>query len=273
MVAKSVNLTFDLEEFDIPIEFGVPVSEQQQQQVTLTGTYGLLKILEKTGVKATFFTTANFALNNPGLVQEIAQVHEIASHAYFHHPHYQFKEEDLPKSRQVLAELTGKAVTGFRMPRLQHFDIGCLRTHGYEYDSSLHPTCLPGRYNHFSENPLPHIRQGIAELPCSVSPYVRFPLFWLSFKNLPEFIYQRLARWTLRHRGTLVLYFHPWEFADLSGFQLPFYIRRHSGIPLLERLERLIEFFKRDPHIRFTTCSQTAKNAYENNHLIKTLDQ
>lgn len=260
MVTKSVNLTFDLEEFDIPIEFGMPVTEQQQRDVTVAGASGLLEILEKTGVQATFFTTANFALGNPELVQEISRTHEIASHAYFHHPHYQFKDDDLLESKLILEKLTGQAVTGFRMPRLQPFDMVSLQTYGYTYDSSLHPTYLPGRYNHFRENPLPHLRNGIAELPCSVSPYIRFPLFWLSFKNLPEFIYRRLARQTLRHRGTLVLYFHPWEFADLSGFQLPFYIRRHSGTPLLERLERLIEFFKRDPGLRFTTCSEVAES-------------
>ncbi len=258
MAAKSVNLTFDLEEFDIPIEFGVPVSEQQQRDVTVAGTSGLLEILEKTGVRATFFTTANFALGNPGLVREIARDHEIASHAYFHHPHYHFREEDLLASRLVLEKLSGQTVTGFRMPRLQPFDIRLLKTYGYTYDSSLNPTYLPGRYNHFRENPLPHLRNGIVELPCSVSPSIRFPLFWLSFKNLPEFIYQRLARQTLRHRGTLMLYFHPWEFADLSGFQLPGYIRRHSGAPLLGRLERLIEFIKREPGVRFTTCSEVA---------------
>ena len=47
----------------------------------------------------------------------------------------------------------------------------------------------------------------------------------------------RLASaWTLRVDGHLVLYFHPWEFADLSAYGLPRYVRRVDGPRLGRRL-------------------------------------
>ena len=50
---------------------------------------------------------------------------------------------------------------------------------------------------------------------------------------------------TLQKDGYLSLYFHPWEFTDISSFRLPFYIKRFSGIELTERLNRLINDLKK----------------------------
>jgi len=42
------------------------------------------------------------------------------------------------------------------------------------------------------------------------------------------------------------LYFHPWEFADLSGFNIPSYIKKKSGTELLEKFNRLISDLKNE---------------------------
>ena len=80
-----------------------------------------------------------------------------------------------------------------------------------------------------------------------MTPILRFPLFWLSFHNLPEWLYFRMCRRTWRHDGCLNLYFHPWEFADLTdpSLRLPGHIRRCTGPAALARLERLIRYLKR----------------------------
>jgi hypothetical protein len=83
-------------------------------------------------------------------------------------------------------------------------------------------------------------------LPVSVTPNLRFPLFWLSFKNLPYFLFKQMAVQTLRKDGYLSLYFHPWEFTDISDAKVPFYTKRHSGIVLLNRLNRLIIDLKKE---------------------------
>jgi hypothetical protein len=35
--------------------------------------------------------------------------------------------------------------------------------------------------------------------------------------------------------------FHPWEFIDLSGFRLPFYIKRNSG----KNLEKMLDEYQK----------------------------
>ena len=77
-------LTFDLEEFDIPLEYGQNLALSEQMAVSLEGLNKLLPILDKHHVKATFFTTAHWALHHPDVVQQLAEKHEIACHAYFH---------------------------------------------------------------------------------------------------------------------------------------------------------------------------------------------
>ncbi len=240
-----INLTFDLEEFDIPEEYGQKVLHTDQMNVTRQGTERLVALLDKYDITATFFTTGHFARENADLVKELSTKHEIASHALYHNPFYEFKESDLQESKHILEHITGKAVTGFRMPRLKPFDMNRLREYGYKYDSSLNPTYLPRRYNLLHEDPLPNLKSGIVELPCSTTPYVRFPLFWLSFKNLPTGIYNALCSLTLRKRGSLMLYFHPWEFADIGDYNLPGYVKRPNGQTLLKKMEDLIVYLKR----------------------------
>lgn len=254
-----INLTFDLEEFDIPEEYGQKVSQESQMQVTRQGTERLMKVLEKHGVTATFFTTGNYAKHNPDLVRVLSEKHEIASHALYHDPFYEFRESDLLESKQILEEITGKLVTGFRMPRLKPFRRMALLDAGYRYDSSLNPTYLPGRYNLLHENPLPNVKDGLIGLPCSTTPYLRFPLFWLSFKNFPIQVYGALCRFTLRRRKTLMLYFHPWEFADIQGYKLPGYVKRSDGNKLLTKLEKLIVALKK-ANGEFVTSETLCKN-------------
>ena len=96
--------------------------------------------------------------------------------------------------------------------------------------------------------PRTHFMQdGVLQIPASVTPWVRFPLFWLSCHNLPFFLYRWLCRRTLRHDGYLVTYFHPWEFYELNEhpeFGLPFIVRNNSGRGMIKRLDRWIASFK-----------------------------
>jgi peptidoglycan/xylan/chitin deacetylase (PgdA/CDA1 family) len=242
---KLINLTFDLEEFDIPEEYGQKVSHEDQMNVTRRGTERLIALLDKHQITATFFTTGNYARQNRDLVKTISLKHEIASHALYHDPFYEFRESDLLESKQILESITGQLVTGFRMPRLKPFRLERLLEIGYAYDSSLNPTYLPGRYNLLHENPLPNLKNGVIELPCSTTPMIRFPLFWLSFKNLPIGLYSSLCGLTLRKRKSLMLYFHPWEFAEIDNFKLPGYVKSPNGDKLLKKLDDLVVYLKK----------------------------
>jgi hypothetical protein len=130
---------------------------------------------------------------------------------------------------------------------LQKIDYDKLIQAGYKYDSSINPTFLPGRYNNFrvSRTPFKIANTEIMELPVSVTPLIRFPLFWLSFKNLPFFLYRFLCNSVLRKDNFLHLYFHPWEFAKTDQFKIPGYIRKPDGDRYTKKFDTLLNFLKR----------------------------
>lgn len=237
-----VLLSFDTEEFDIPEEYGATLSDAEKLDVGRRGTERIADLLDTLGLRATFFVTAFFAEHHPDLVRRLAVRHEIASHGYYHS---RFEVEHLRTSRECLEGIVGVGtVKGYRMARLMPVDDAELVKAGYSYNSSMNPTYLPGRYNHLAEPRTAFERGGLLQVPTSVTPFVRFPLFWLSFKNLPPAVYNLLAARTLRSDGYLNLYFHPWEFVDISAYNLPTYVKRHSGIALLERLERFCGYMQ-----------------------------
>ena len=234
-----ILLTFDLEEFDLPLEFGCPVSSKEQIRVTNEGLERLTILLSKYNIQATFFTTSQYANINRESVKSLSVNHEIASHSKSHSG---FSLTDPQDSKSEMEEITGKKVYGFRMPRFRKIDKSIIKAAGYNYDSSVNPTFLPGRYNNLFTPRKIYIdaKTNLVEIPVSVSPVIRFPLFWLSFKNIPLPLYIHLCRSAMRKDSYLNLYFHPWEFADLKSFNIPWYLKTHSGNSMAERFEKLI---------------------------------
>jgi peptidoglycan/xylan/chitin deacetylase (PgdA/CDA1 family) len=240
-VKRKILLTFDIEEFDLPLEYNCSISADEQMQVTLQGLYSMNMLLDAFEITSTFFITSHFAELNPIIVKDLANKNEIASHT---HNHSHFEESDIEKSKKILESICQTNIYGFRMPRLQKIDYNRLKSAGYAYDSSLNPAYLPGRYNHLREH-----RTIFAEpsnnfpiVPMSVSPIIRFPLFWLSFKNIPLSLYFAFCKQCLAVDSYVHLYFHPWEFSDISRFNIPAYIKRVSGQKYLERFEKLLQF-------------------------------
>jgi len=236
---KRILLTFDLEEFDLPLEFGCPISDEDQINVTNNGLQRLTRLLSKYNIPATFFTTAFYADKNKELINSLSANHEIASHSKCHSD---FKETDPFDSKIEIERITGKQVHGFRMPQFRKIDISIIKAAGYSYDSSINPTFIPGRYNNLFTKRKIYLdtRSNLIEIPVSVSPLIRFPLFWLSFKNIPLPIYHFMCKMAIRKDSYLHLYFHAWEFDDLESFNLPGYIKNPSGKPFSERFEKLI---------------------------------
>jgi peptidoglycan/xylan/chitin deacetylase (PgdA/CDA1 family) len=236
----AICLTFDLEEFDLPLEYKQTISIEKQMEITTLGVNTLLNILDKHNISCTFFTTANYAQHNPSLLKKIAAKHEIASHSFFHSL---FHSNDLKKSKETLQEICGREVVGFRMPRMAAVNHTDLKEAGYKYDSSLNPTCIPGRYNHFSESKTIYKENGLTIFPASVTPHVRTPLFWLSFKNFPIKWYCKQVQKCLSAYGYANIYLHPWEFTDISGYTIPKYIAKSPEV-MIQKLEFLLEHYK-----------------------------
>lgn len=257
-----ILLSFDIEEFDTPMEHGCQLPLEEQMNVSIEGTKQILYILREHKAKATFFCTANFAQHAPELIHEMLQEgHEVASHGYYHTT---FEIADLKKSREALEDLTGQPITGYRMARMMPVDEKEIRAAGYKYNSSLNPTFIPGRYNNLRSPRTWFYKENVLQIPASVTPTFRIPLFWLTCHNFPAFLYRWLAARTLRHDGYIVIYFHPWEFTNLKArkeFNLPFIITNQSGEGMIKRLSQLIDYFhkKGKTFETFTDFIQTIK--------------
>jgi len=240
-----IFLSFDIEEFDNPFPCSQRLSFEQQMDISKHGTQRILDLLLQKQVHATFFCTANFALHASDLIERmVREGHEVASHGYYHS---RFEISHLKQSRVILEKITGKPVVGFRMPNMRHVSAQELTKAGYSYNSSLNPTFLPGKYNNFSQ-PRRIFQDGkLWQIPTSVSPIVRIPLFWLALHNFPLPVYCLLSKLTLRKDGYLNLYFHPWEFVKLAKpeFDLPFYVTRNSGDLMVKRLGSFISYFQK----------------------------
>jgi len=252
---RAVLLSFDAEEFDIPLEYGHKLAESEQFRIGADGFERTLLLLDELNVRATFFTTAALAIRRPDLVKRAARFgHEIASHAFYHS---KFENRHLRESREVLASISGTRVVGFRMPRMAPVSPSLLREAGYSYDSSVNPIWLPGRYNRFFEKRRVHRVEQLIRIPLGATPLVRWPLFWLAFKNQPRWLNRVTTRINLATDGYAALYFHPWELMDNSGFGLPRVIAKTSGQTMHESLREHLLWLRE--HCHFKTYADFAR--------------
>lgn len=237
-----VLFSFDIEEFDMPFEYGKSISFEDQITISITGTTIILDLLAKYQIKATFFSTAIFASNAPLIIDRIKnEGHELASHTYYHS---KFEEKDLLNSKLKLEELFGAEIYGFRMPRMMPVSDQAIENAGYIYNSSINPTFLPGRYNNLNVSRTYFKLGNVLQLPASVSPF-RIPLFWLSFHNFPLWFYKYLAKRAYQKDGYLNIYFHPWEFTELSNkekFGFPDYVSKNSGKQMINRMDGFMKW-------------------------------
>lgn len=242
-MSKVVSLSFDFEECDLPREAGVCFPIEEGMKVSVEGANIVLDILAKHKVRATFFCTLNFAERAPEVMKRIiADGHEVAAHGV---DHFRQVKDDPWLCKEGLERLyLGVKVLGYRQPRMFPVDDVALKEHGFLYNSSLNPAFVPGRYMHLNVPRTRFVKDGLIQVPASVTPWVRFPLFWLSLHVLPQWLYMFLVKWTLRHDGWFVTYFHPWEFSSLSEraseLKVPRIVRMNLGRSMAARLDRMI---------------------------------
>jgi hypothetical protein len=251
---NTVLLSFDIEEFDMPFEYGKHLPLEEQLSISREGCGIILDLLGKFDARATFFSTVVFAQNANPILDEIRDKrHELASHGYYHSA---FSNSHLFESRVALEQLSGLSVTGFRMPRMMPVDDDVIAEAGYCYNSSMNPVWLPGRYNN-RDKPRTLFRLGnVWQLPASATPALRVPLFWLSFHNFPLRVYLRACAATMNTDNYLNLYFHPWEFTDLSSPRLgmPWYVLKNSGALMRQRFDKMLTWMTSQDY-QFSTIS------------------
>ncbi|MFT5721854.1 MAG: polysaccharide deacetylase family protein (PEP-CTERM system associated) [Motiliproteus sp.] len=256
---KKFAITFDIEDY-----FQVSAFEKQSPfdrwpsypcRVE-ANTEQLLAILDQNSTQATFFILGWVAERYPELIKRIALAgHEIASHGYNHQrinllSRKQF-QEDSRSAKQLLEDLTGNAVQGYRAPSFSFseqtpwtFDV--LLEAGYRYSSSINPVPhdLYGYPNaartvFYWDNGLLEIPVTTCELlgrriPCAGGGYFRlypYPLFkWL------------MRRACQQLDGPGIFYLHPWELDPEQP--------RIEGASLKSRFRHYINLHKTEPRLQ-----------------------
>jgi peptidoglycan/xylan/chitin deacetylase (PgdA/CDA1 family) len=148
-------------------------------------TEPVLELLAAHNAKATFFISTETLNRTERLVRLIASAgHEIASHGHNHWFYYDNLDrkslhEQVRRSKEILENLTGNAVLGFRTPYFKKnaFTEEVLIETGYRYDSSSVNSSFLKRYkaHQFEIGKLP-------EFPVS-SLFGRIPagIKWMNF--------------------------------------------------------------------------------------------
>lgn len=139
------------------------------------------------------------------------------------------------------------------MPRMMEVEAAEVEKAGYTYNSSVNPTWLPGRYNNLKVSRRYFPQGNVLQIPASVSPW-RIPLFWLSFHNFPVSVYRYLANRAIKKDGYLNIYFHPWEFMDITkkAYALPSYTSVNTGDKMVQRFDEFVQWLKQNQY-RFGT--------------------
>lgn len=187
----------------------------------------ILTLFDDAGVKATFFTLGWVAQRHPAMMRRIAESgHEIASHGWDHARVFTLGAAafalDLAKSRKVIEDTSGQAVTGYRAPSFSidqrtpwAFEV--LAEQGYTYSSSVAPIA----HDHYGWRAAPRF----AFRPLADAPLIEIPVTTAEiagrrlaaggggfFRVLPY----AFSRWAIgqvnnRDQRPGVFYFHPWE--------------------------------------------------------------
>jgi len=199
-----------------------------------------LDLLDRLGVRATFFIVGWVAERHPELVGLVRGAgHEVGSHSFLHQKVYEIGPEafraDLRKGLRALEAAGASHVAGFRAPEWSINDrslwaLDALRAEGVSVDASMAPLRIVGetRYPRY-----PHIRhtQGgpITEVPPLVAD--RFghvmPMGWgwgLRMSSPRRVL--RTIEAANRAERPAVLTVHPWELdPDPPRVQLPARLR------------------------------------------------
>jgi polysaccharide deacetylase family protein (PEP-CTERM system associated) len=267
------GLSIDVEEYFHAVNLRRAFPESEWPKLARRAEVGVgraLRILERSGQKATFFVLGWVAEHEPELVRAIAAAgHEIASHGHSHRMVDELGAEgfevDVARSVELLAKLSPAPVEGFRASTFSvtektFWALGVLARMGFRYDSSVFPV----RHDRYG---MPRFARTPVELAVDGRRIVELPLLtWRLFgQNLPAagggYLRQFPLRYTqmaLRamngagHPG--VLYLHPWELdpdqprAAAALIGRIGHLRHYRNLERTEeRLERLVAEFRFAP--------------------------
>jgi len=225
----------------------------------------VLALFAEAGVQGTFFTLGWIAERYPALIRRIvAAGHEIASHGYDHARVFNLTADqfaaDLRKSRAILEDASGTAVTGYRAPS---FSVDprtpwahvILAEQGYAYSSSVAPVV----HDHYGWpdsprhpwRPLPDA--DLVEWPVTTARFAGRSI--AAGGGFMRILPYGVTRWAIQQMNAegypAILYFHPWEIDPgqprVTNAPLRSKLRHYSGLSgMADKLRRMLGDFAWD---------------------------
>ncbi|WP_261381353.1 polysaccharide deacetylase family protein [Paenibacillus cremeus] len=269
-------LTFDIEEwFHANYDHINPADYRGKGSRFRAHMDGLLQMCSDTGSKATFFVLGCIGEDYPEVVKEIArQGHDVASHGYGHELAYSqtydaFKA-DVKKSVDILEDLTGTKVLGYRAPswsiveRNLHY-LEALEELGLQYDASIFPvqTFLYGIPDAPTEIHKPKVggrELRLYEVPMSVMNLAGRNMGYSGgfyFRFFPRLFIKQAIKAANRRGSSAIVYLHPREIdAGEQKLSLPpkeHFIHYYNVRGTKSKLESVLKSF------RFTSVSEHLK--------------
>ena len=250
----SVMMTIDVEGKIVPDDYSA------------RGLIRSLELFSDLNVRGTFFVTGRFAENNrESIIQTASDGHEIANHGYSHKSLLDLSSQELKNeivySQDILQKIVKRPI-GFRAPycsfSTEMFSI--LKKNGYLYDSSIHPTYIPFRYDNREYPVISFKKDGMLIIPISVTPKFRLPIGWIWLRNFGAKWSLAGARSLLRQGIDVVFYAHSWEFEDISNLKYVSWLKRRKTGSKFAKMIKIFVTSLLDMGYEFITMEERARN-------------
>lgn len=263
MTAMNV-LTFDVEDWFHVLDHASTKTEKEWSRYHSrihANSQRILDLLDKRGLRATFFCLGWIARTYPEVVREIAsRGHEIACHSDMHQLVYEMGPrrfaEDLDAAIGAIESVTGQKTTSYRAPGFSvtpecswFFEI--LISRGIEVDCSIFPAQRAhGGYAGFGAAAPVWVRTTsgrIKELPINTVTVLGRSIIFSGggyFRLLPRW----LIRYWMRRAPYVMTYFHPRDFDPdqpmIEGLSLARRFKSYYGLRgALPKLDALLAEF------------------------------
>jgi peptidoglycan/xylan/chitin deacetylase (PgdA/CDA1 family) len=250
-------LTFDL---DAETLWTARDPKNAERPITLSqGRYGwkvgmgrILDLLERYGIKATFFVPGLVIQQHPALIEDtLKRGHEIGHHSWSHAwivtltPEQE--REEMEKGIDIIKRVTGRAPVGYRSPAAEFsaITLKLLRDYGFGYSSN------------FFDDDSPYL----LEIDGKPTDIVEFPFAWV-LDDAPFFLYSITLPGRTMHPPSSVLEAWIDEFDTLYAEDREFVLAMHPQIigrpSRITMLEKLIRHMLSRPKVWFARCDAVA---------------